>query len=140
MTGVSFGPAELQAIFTGCVLPAPRATSGTLHANGWASMDIETMEEPRRTATIFLVRSGAQWQVRAARRDRWRIDYPSWSGMFPRSVRIAAPDIRVAIAAELSQIEPNVPIDPAAFVANEKQGLMPLTLTELRDAGPLRGQ
>src|SRR3954469_6005713 len=41
LTGVSLAPADLQAILTGCVVPAPRAIGGRLHGNGWASIDLD---------------------------------------------------------------------------------------------------
>ncbi len=140
MTGVALAPADLQAVFTGCVLPAPRAISGTLHANGLASIDVETTELPRRTARLFLRRSGAQWQLRAAQRERWQIQYQPGTGSFPQSVQLIAPEVRVNIKAALSQIETNESLDPAAFTADVKKDLTPITLKELRDAGPLRGQ
>jgi hypothetical protein len=144
LTGVALGPADLLAVFTGCVLPAARATAGRLHSSDWASIDVESVEQgaPRRTATLFLRRNGAQWQLRAALLERWQIDYPPWTGSFPQSVRIMSrnPDVRVNIAASLSQVETNVDLDPAAFTVEEQKGLMPLTLEELRRAGPLRGQ
>ena len=140
MAGVALAPADLQAVFTGCVLPAPRAVSGTLHANGMASIDIETIEAPRRTAKLFLRRSGSQWQLRSAQRDRWQIDYERWSGSFPQTVALIARQPSVNIRAALSQIETNTPIDPAAFTVDVKKDLTPITLEELREAGPLRGQ
>jgi len=140
MTGVSLGPADLQAVFTGCVLPAPRALGGILHANRMASIDIETTEQPRRTARLFLRRSGSQWQLRAAQRERWQIEYAPWTGSFPESVRLVAPEIRVTLEAALSQIETNVQLEPAAFTVEDRKDLTPLTIKELREAGPLRGQ
>lgn len=140
MAGVALAPADLQAVFTGCVLPAPRAISGTLHANGMASIDIETTELPRRTAKLFLRRSGSQWQLRSAQRDRWQIDYEPWTGSFPQTVSLIAREPSVNIRAALSQIETNREIDPAAFTVDAKNDLTPITLEELREAGPLRGQ
>src|SRR5258705_10802239 len=40
LTGVALGPADLQAILTGCVAPAPQPTDARQHANGWASMNL----------------------------------------------------------------------------------------------------
>lgn len=140
MTGVSLAPADLQAVFTGCVLPAARATSGTLHANGWASIEIETPGQPRRTATLFLARSGSQWQLQAARRDRWQINYVMSTGPFPESVQLVSTAPDVDIKASLSQIETNVDLEPAAFTVEATKDLVPISLKELREAGPLRGQ
>src|SRR5690348_11136026 len=40
LTGVTLGPADLQAILTGCVAPMPQPTNGRQHASGWASIDL----------------------------------------------------------------------------------------------------
>lgn len=143
LTGVSLGPADLLAAFTGCVLPTPRATAGRIHDGDRASIDIESSDQgqPRR-ATLFLKRSGSRWQLYAARRDRWQIEYTYGTGVFPQSVRLVSlsPDVAVNMAAALTGIETNVDIDAAAFTVQEQKNLQPLTLQELRQAGPLRGQ
>ena len=144
LTGVALDPADLQAVFTGCVVPAPRATGGRLHSGGLASIDVESADQgsQRRTATLFLSRNGSQWQLRAARRDRWQFDYTSGTGTFPQSVKLISlnPDIQVGLTAALSQVETNQAIDPEAFVVQEPKNVMPMTLEELRQAGPLRGK
>ncbi len=143
LTGVSLGPADLLAAFTGCVLPAPRPVAGRVHSGDVASIDIESDDQgQQRRATLFLKRSGSRWQLFAARRDRWQIEYTFAAGMFPQSVRLVSlsPDVAVNIAAALAGIETNVDIDPAAFAVQEQKNLQPLTLDELRQAGPLRGQ
>ena len=42
--------------------------------------------------------------------------------------------------AALSQVETNVDVPAAAFTVEEQKDLTPLTMEELRKAGPLRGQ
>ena len=143
LTGVSLGPADLLAVFTGCVLPAPRATAGRVHSGDLASIDIESGDQGQaRRATLFLKRSGTRWQLYAARREQWQIEYTFGSGIFPQSVRLVSlsPNVAVKIAAALAGIETNVDIDAAAFTVQEQTSLQPLTLEELRRAGPLRGQ
>ena len=143
LTGVSLGPADLLAAFTGCVLPAPRPTAGRVHPGDVASIDIESGDQGQtRRATLFLKRTGTRWQLLAARRDRWQMEYAFGTGMFPQSVRLVSlsPDVPVNIAAELADIETNVDLDPAAFTVEEQKNLEPLTVDELRQAGPLRGQ
>lgn len=141
LTGVSLEPDDLQAVFTGCVLPAPRATAGRMHAGGLVSIDIEnTGQGPARTATLYLRRSGAQWQLRAARRDRWQIEYVPSTGAFPQSVRLTStnPDVRVDINAALSQVVTNQDLPQTAFRIDEPNDVMPMTVEELRRSGPLR--
>ena len=142
LTGVALAPADLLAVFTGCVLPGARATAGRLHTGGLASIDIESADQgaQRRTATVYLRRNGSQWQLRAAKRDRWQIEYVPGTGSFPESVRLIStnPDVVVGITAALSQIETNENLDPKAFIVDAPTNVMPMTVDELRQAGPLR--
>jgi hypothetical protein len=133
LTGVALGPADLMAILTGCVLPMSDATAGRLHADGWASIDLAG------GATMYLQRAGGMWIVRAATRTGWQIEYPSWSGNFPQTVRLrsTSPDVNVDLTASLSQIETNKDLEDAAFAVTVPPGADTITLDELRDAGPL---
>jgi outer membrane biogenesis lipoprotein LolB len=136
LTGVSLAPADLHAILTGCVVPdgAPRA--GRTHGNGWISIDLDG------DATMYLARTGAQWQTRAATRRGWRVQYGVWNGDFPRSVGLqsTAAGLPVDVTATVSQLEANVAIDAAAFTVTVPASAGRLTLDELRDSGPLRGE
>jgi outer membrane lipoprotein-sorting protein len=131
LTGVALAPADVQAILTGCVTPLPRATSGATHGKEWASIALDG------GATLFLRRAGTAWQVRAARRGPWQIEYDAWQGGFPGIVRLRSKE--VDLAAEISQLETNVDLDASAFDVNVPRAALPLTLEELRQIGPLRG-
>ena len=135
LTGVALAPADLQAVLTGCIVQAPRPLAGRLHGNGWASIDLEG------GGTIYLARQGGQWQVRAGRRNDWQIEYGQWQGPFPRAVRLqsATAAVSVDLTTEISQLETNVALDAAAFRVDVPPNARPLTLEELRQAGPLRG-
>ena len=136
LTGVALPPADLQAILTGCVTAQPRATGGRLHANGWASIDLDG------GSVIYLQRQGEAWQPRAASRSGWQIEYPSWQGQFPQTVRLRSnvQGPEVDLTADVSQIETNVDLDQAAFTVDVPADASEMTIEELRQAGPLRGQ
>jgi len=133
LTGVALGPADLQAILTGCVVPAPQAMEARRHANGWASIDLAG------GARLYLEPARGGWTLRAATRAGWQIEYPAWSADFPQSVRLQSsqPDVNVDLTAALSQIEINKDLEDAAFTVNVPPGADPITLDELRDSGPL---
>jgi hypothetical protein len=134
LAGVTLGPADLEAILTGCVVPAPQAMDGRRHANGWASIDLAG------GTTIFLQpAAGGMWTVRAARRPGWRIEYPAWNGGFPQSVRLQSDQaaVMVDVTVGLSQIETNKDLEEAAFTVNVPRDAGPITLDELRESGPL---
>jgi hypothetical protein len=132
LTGVTLAPADLLAILTGCIVPDAKAVGGRLHANEWASIDLEG------GATMYLQRMGA-WRVRAARRGGWEVDYPAWQGAFPQTIRLRSVNepANVDMTATLTQIEVNVDVNPAAFTIEVPASVSPLGLDELRQAGPL---
>jgi len=135
LTGVSLGPADLQAILTGCVVPSARAIGGRMHANGWASIELEG------GSTIYLRRAD-QWHLRAARRNGWLVDYDAFQGRFPQTIRLRSEGgaVDVDMTATLSQIEANVELDSATFTVVIPESARPLTIEELRQAGPLGEQ
>ena len=136
LTGVALGAADLMAVLTGCVTANPTPSGGRLHQNGWASIDLTG------GAMLFLERVGPGWQARAARRPGWQIEYPVWQASFPGAVRLRSldPTIPVDLTAQVSQLETNVSVDPAAFTVAVPEGILSMTIEELREAGPLRAQ
>jgi len=89
----------------------------------WQRMGVDRFcsEAPRCISRQY-VRAVARrpWQLRAARRAGWQIEYPSWSGNFPQSVRLQStePNVGVDLTAALSQIETNKTLEDAAFTVN----------------------
>lgn len=136
LTGVRLAPADLLAVLTGCVVPDPRPTDGRLHGNGWASIALES------GATVYLQPQGGAWRVRAARRDAWQIEYVSGQGRFPQSVRLQSlsPAVPVDVTTTVGQVATNEPIVQEAFEVDVPPDAQPLSLDELRAAGPLQGQ
>jgi hypothetical protein len=137
LTGVALAPADLQAILTGCVAANGAPEAGRLHGNGWASIDLAG------GARMYLQPQEGGWLLRAASREGWRIEYPAWDGRFPGTVRLQSSEqggLNVDLTATLSQLEANVDIDAAAFTVDVPASARALTIAELRDAGPLRGQ
>jgi hypothetical protein len=133
LTGVSLAPADLTAILTGCVVPDPKPASGAQYGNDWRSILLED------GSRLYFRRVNNRWELRAADRSGWRLEYPAWQGGFPRVVRLisrTAP--AVDMTAAISQLESNAPIDAAAFDVEVPAGALPITLDELRQAGPLR--
>jgi outer membrane lipoprotein-sorting protein len=133
LTGVSLSPADLQAALTGCVVPNARATGGRLHGNGWASIDLDG------GAVMFLRRLGQKWELRAARRGPWQIEYSMGTGVVPATVALHSDvPVRVDHSAAFGQVETNVDLDAEAFNVTVPPGAQPLSLDVLRANGPLR--
>jgi hypothetical protein len=133
LIGVNLAPADLQAILTGCVVPNPMPTGGRQHANGWASIDLQD------GAKLYLRRT-SRWELRAAQRDGWQLEYRMGQSRFPASVRLTSDSQKVPVdlTAGISDLEANVDLSPDAFRVNVPADAQPLTLDELRESGPLR--
>jgi hypothetical protein len=133
LTGVALAPADLHAVLTGCVVPDPTPKSGRVHANGWASIDLDG------NAVLYLRRVNGTWQPQAATRQGWNVQYSLWQGDFPRQVVLRSmAGVDVELSASVSQLESNVPLEASAFSVIIPPGTGRLTLDELREAGPLR--
>ena len=135
LVGVNLAPADLLAILIGCVVPDSMPTGGRLHANGWASIDLQG------GARLFLRRS-SQWELRAARRDGWQLEYTMGQSRFPASVRLTSDSqtVPVDLTTGLSEFEANVDLEASVFRVDVPADAKPLTLEELRESGPLRAQ
>ena len=132
LTGVMLAPADLQAILTGCVTGAA-PTTGALHRGNWASIGFED------GATMYLTRAGQNWQLRAARRGPWQIEYEVGGGTLPAAVTLHADmPVRVDLRAAIAQVETNVDLDASAFTLTVPREAQPLSLDVLRANGPLR--
>lgn len=134
MAGVALPPADLQAVLTGCVTVAARPRVGRLHAGGWASLDTDA-------ATLYLRREGNEWRLHAARRDGWLIEYSTWRGEFPATIRLRSEGAASAVdlQATMAQHEVNVDIDGTAFQLTIPIGAEVRDLAGLRRRGPLGG-
>ncbi len=135
LTGVALAPDDLQAVLTGCVTANPRPVTGRVHRNDWVSIDLDDQSR------VFLRRRRQTWEVRAARRNHWQIEYDGWTGSFPQRVRLrSTSDVPVDLTVTLGQLQTNAGIPSAAFEVTIPQGAVPLTVDELRAAGPLRDE
>src|SRR5262245_48675783 len=135
LVGVTLAPADLLAIITGCVVPSPTPSSGRLHQKGWASISLVGGAE------LYLRRT-TKWEIRAARRNGWQLEYPEWNSQFPAAVRLVSDDqkVNVDLTATITQVQANIDLDAAAFTVDVPGDAHAITLEQLREAGPLRGQ
>ena len=134
LTGVSVDPEQLRAVLSGCGLGVADPVEGRSFENGWASVDA-------RDTTAFLRQLEGRWRVAAARRGSLTIEYTDFSSGSPSTVRlhtaagagVAAADLTLRV----SQVEINTPMEGAVFDADVPRDAVPITLEELRRAGPL---
>lgn len=137
LIGVTLEPADLLAMLTGCVAPAPAATAGRRHGNGWASIDLQGGD------TLYLAPAGGGWRVRAGQRAGWRVEYPGWTAqsMFPPTVVLSSSTpVVVEIRTTVSELATNADLDDEPFTVTPPREYDPVTLDELRETGPLRSR
>jgi len=135
LAGVAIGPDALRTIVAGCGLAPGPPTDGRTYANGWAAVSSGD-------ATTYLRRAGAGWQIAAATRGAITATYADYANGRPSTIRLRAESGGRATAdltLRLSDVDINTTLDPKTFDVDIPQHAVPITLDELRKAGPLGG-
>lgn len=136
-------PADLRRTLTGCA-DAPDVRSARQVGPDWRVV-------PDGPGEIYLRRDGraGPWRIvgtvhRVAARigepvaSAWRAEYHDFQDGLPRTVRLTAVDSnRFDLRLTLSQVELNVPLNDEAFTVRIPPNTDPITLQELKDAGPV---
>lgn len=136
VTGVPLAPADLRLALTGCTSVSTADDARQIGAE-WRVIPGEDELYLRRE------RAAAPWQLvavvhRPAGAQPWRAEYRDFVNGLPRSVRLSSVDSnRFDLRLSLSQVETNVALDAATFQLEIPPGYDPITVQELRDAGPL---
>jgi hypothetical protein len=134
LVGLPLGGSELRALVSGCGFGAADASAGHSYSGGWVSVESGG-------ATTYLRQIDGQWRVVAAHRPPVTVHYSTFTLGRPSAVRLQATGATAAdVTVRLSDVNINVAIEPAVFELKAPAGAEPLTLDELRRAGPLGGQ
>ena len=147
LIGVPLGPDDLRAVLSGCVKANATPKSGREFGPDWMSVDLDS------GGTVYLQRVNGQpaaWRVVAGRYGGLEIEYPEFAGEQPARIVIRSelvPGVaggidraagNVALTIGLSQVEVNGDLPRDQLVAVKvPPGMEPITLAQLRDAGPL---
>lgn len=137
LVGLELDPGDLLAILAGCGVSDPQAIGGRGYSNGWARIDLAS------GATAYLQRDRQEhWSLRAAVRAPLRLEYERTSGSMPTAVHLqmtgdhgTGTDLRIGV----SQVETNIPLAAGVFALRLPGDAVPISLAELRQAGP-RGE
>ncbi len=130
LIGVRLGPDDLRAVLSGCVKANARPTSGREYGSDWLSVDLES------SGTLYLQRQAGRWRFVAGRYGGLEIEYPRFAGEQPSQIIILAANANLTVG--LSQLEVNGDLPRDELVAIKiPTGLQPITLEQLREAGPL---
>lgn len=128
LAGVALTPAELRSAVAGCGLGVASPGAGRSYGDDWAAVDSGA-------GAVYLHRISGRWRVAAVVRDTLTLQYADFSD--GRASTLFVKTSVADLALRLSQIEINVTLDPKVFDIAVPGNAVPLTLEELRRAGPL---
>ena len=130
LVGLPLGGADLHALVSGCGFGAGDASNGRTFAGGWAAVTVGD-------STAYLRNEANAWRVVAAERTGLTVQYSAFASGRPSTLRLQAPSAKADLTARLSDVNINVPLAPAVFEVEIPASAEPITLEELRRAGPL---
>lgn len=139
VAGVPLDPSALRMTLTGCIDGLP-AGEGHALDGGWRKIS-----ESSRDLYVRRERRTDPWRLvavvhRPPDEPEWRAEYRDFAGNLPRSVRLTSMDAgRFDLRLALSQVDINMPLDAETFRLRVPAGSVPMSMEELRDAGPLGG-
>jgi hypothetical protein len=133
--GVPLGPSALRETLTGC----------TSNSAGDGSDIGETWRVIRGSSERYLSRNrpADPWRLvavvhRESGQPEWRAEFRDFANDVPRTIRIASVDPKgFDLTLALSQVEINVPLEGDVFHPRVPSDYAPLTLDDLRAAGPM---
>jgi hypothetical protein len=130
LVGIRLGPDDLRAALSGCVNASAEPAGGRAYGPDWIAVDLAAQ------GTIYLQRQDDGWRIVAGRYAGLDIEYTRFAGDLPAQIQIRGAGLSLALG--LSQVEANGELQREPLVAAKiPPGLLPITLQELRDTGPL---
>ena len=138
LAGVALGPDDLRSALTGCVVPNPEPVAGRAYGDEWVAVDL------RVGATAYLKAVDGERRVVVGVRGAVSLEYGNFVRKIPRRVRFLSSDFGgtavpqdTDLTVTMSQVQMNVTLGPEAFSLEIPVDALPLTLEQLRRAGPL---
>jgi hypothetical protein len=136
LAGVALGPDALRTAIAGCGFGAA-PSEGHAYSNGWvaaASPDGTTWLRPR----------DGGWEVAGAERGVVTVLYDDYQNGRPSTIRLRSTEqgrTTADITLRLTDVDINTTLDPKVFdiTPDLPEHPIPLTLDELRRAGPMGG-
>jgi hypothetical protein len=135
LAGMTLTPDDLRLALVGCPSAAPVSSSATRYGGEWTVLDLGGNN------TAYVRSRGTDLQVAALVRPGLIVEYPERTPTgAPVAVRLrdAGESPRFDVTLRLSQVELNVTLPGEAFRVKVPDSAVPITLDELRDAGPMR--
>jgi hypothetical protein len=134
LAGIALQPSELRTIVSGCGFGPGEPADARAFEGGWASMQVSG-------ATVWLQQVSATWTLVAAMRGPIEVRYSDFVQGLPSVTRLrssaGATGKATDLTVRLSQVDVNESLGPDVFQIDIPPDAKPLTLDELRQAGPL---
>jgi hypothetical protein len=133
LTGVALGPDELRAALAGCGSGIDEVASGQSFPGDWVAIQ-------GRQGKSWLRRIDGAWRLVANTHDALEIRYDEFASGRPSAVRLRSTPSQGAatdLTLRLSQVEINGTLGAEVFQVEIPDDATPLSLQELRRAGPL---
>ena len=131
LIGLPLDAAGLRSVSSGCGFGAADPSGGQSFSRGWVAL--ETGD-----ATTYIRQIDGRWRVVAASRAPLTVFYSDFVAGRPTTLRLRSEgSTKADVTVRLSDVNINVPLDAAAFQVDVPAEAEPLTLDELRRAGPL---
>jgi hypothetical protein len=131
LVGLPLGAAELRVLLSGCAFEVVQPADGREYPGGWLAVSTAA-------STTYLRRVEGLWRVVAATRPPLTVHYGDFEGGRAATVRLQSTGATPAdVTARVSDLTINAPLEPAVFEVAIPPDADPLTIDELRRAGPL---
>lgn len=139
IAGIRLGPTPLLRTLTGCAVPE-RMGNPLAIGDNWrtvagdggskAYLHRESPSAPWHVAAVLHPGQGLRWSL--------RVDYSDFDRGLPHTIRLVSGEAdRFDLRLTLSQVDINIPLGPEVFRVQIPSSAVPISLEELRAAGPL---
>jgi outer membrane lipoprotein-sorting protein len=133
LVGLRLAPHELRTLVSGCGFEVGQPSDGRQYADGLSAVTVDG-------STAYLRREQGRWRLVGSTRPPLTVLYSDFVNGRPSTLRLRASGTpRTDITVRLSDVNINVPLEPEVFAVEVPDGAQPLTIEELRRAGPLGG-
>ena len=130
LAGIRLSPDDLRAVLAGCVRAAGEATGARALGGDWLVVDLAA------GGTVYLQRVANAWRIVAGRYGGLEIDYAAFVGDRPSRIVLRGKDLDLALAVNHAEVNGDLPRDQL-IALKIPDGVEPLSIEELRKAGPL---
>jgi hypothetical protein len=151
LAGVRLDPGALRAILSGCVTADPQPIAGhVFNMDGPLKIGYATTGYPRQAwmaieighgTTAYLRQQQGQWRIIGGVLPGLEVQYDRFESGLPRRVQVwsagATAGVPVDLTLVLSDVATNIELKSVAFAVDVPADAVPMTIAELRDAGPL---